>query len=257
VLFCDLQGFTAFSERYTPHELFQFLSEYYARMTERIFVHEGMLKQHVGDELMALFGAPVAQPDHALRACAVALDMRMQRKAMSEEGLATGRPPIIARTGINSGPMLVGNLGTEYRLAYDVLGDNVNLASRLEGLNKEYKTEILIGETTAELVGNAFVLRELDLVRVVGKQRPTRIYELRARADGSLSTTEEAALRNYATALEAYRMGRWPEAVRLFAEVLRCWPADGPALVMTQRCHVYADTPPPEGWDGVFAATRK
>lgn len=257
VLFSDLQGFTSYSERYTPHRMFQFLSEYYGRMTEQIFAHEGMLKEYIGDELMAIFGAPIAQKDHAVRACAAALDMRSHRKTMTEEWMATGRPPLVARTGINSGPMLVGNLGSEYRLTYGVLGDNVNLASRLEGLNKEYGTEIIIGEATAELARDAFVLRELDLVRVVGKKKPTRIYELRATANGPLAANEDAMLRAYAAALAAYRAQRWDDALGLFAEVLACHAADGPSLVMMRRCRTYREAPPRENWDGVFEATRK
>jgi adenylate cyclase len=257
VLFSDLQGFTSYSEHYTPHEMFQFLSEYYGRMTERIFAHEGMLKEYVGDELMAIFGAPIEQKDHAVRACAAALDMRTHRKAMTQEWLAIGRPPLIARTGVNSGPMLVGNLGSEYRLTYGVLGDSVNLGSRLEGLNKEYGTEILIGETTAELVRDAFVLREVDLVRVVGKKKPTRIYELRALANGPLSIEEETALHTYAAALEAYRAQRWDDALGLFAQVLAHSTADGPSLVMMRRCRAYGESPPGADWDGVFEATRK
>jgi adenylate cyclase len=111
-----------------------------------------MLKEYVGDELMAIFGAPVEQPNHAEQACAAALAMREHRAALREVWAKIGRPPLIARTGINSGLLLVGNLGSKYRFAYGVLGDHVNLGSRLEGLNKEYGTDILIGENTAALV---------------------------------------------------------------------------------------------------------
>ena len=121
VLFSDLQGFTSHSERYAPHEMIELLSEYYARMTEQIFAYQGMLKEYVGDELMAIFGAPIEQVDHAERACAAALAMREHRNALREEWAKIGRPPLIARTGINSGLMLVGNLGSQYRFAYGVL----------------------------------------------------------------------------------------------------------------------------------------
>jgi len=257
VLFSDLQGFTANSERYTPGQMFEFLSEYYARMTERIFAREGMLKEYVGDELMAIFGAPVEHADHAVRACLAALEMRDYRKIMSEEWVAMGRPQIVARTGINSGPMLVGNLGSEYRFSYGVLGDAVNLGSRLEGLNKQYGTHILIGEKTAELVGDAFRLREVDIVRVVGKQKPTHIYELLATAVTPLPEEQEIALQNYAAALAACRERCWPEALRLLEKALTRWPSDGPCQVMLGRCRIYAEAPPPPEWDGVFEATKK
>jgi len=257
VLFSDLAGFTSYSERYSPQQMIELLSEYYARMTECIFKHDGMLKEYVGDELMAIFGAPMEQADHATRACTAALVMRAQRRALSEEWSKSGRPPVNARTGVNSGPMLVGNLGSEYRFSYGVLGDNVNLGSRLEGLNKQYGTEILIGEGTAELVDGTVVTREIDLVRVVGKQKPTRIYELVAFRRDDLPPAQKIAMRKYAGALEAYRAQRWHEAGSLLDEILREWPGDGPAKVLLERIKLFTKTPPAPDWDGVFEAASK
>ena len=257
VLFSDLQGFTAASERYTPHEMIGLLSEYYARMTEQVFEHGGMLKEYVGDELMAIFGAPVDQPDHAQRACAAALGMRDQRAALRAEWAQTGRPPLNARTGVNSGLMLVGNLGSKYRFAYGVLGDHVNLGSRLEGLNKQYKTEILIGENTAELVGDAFRMREVDMVRVVGRVQPVRIYELLAKAAAPLSLEQEKAYKSYAAGLEAYRQQYWGDALSLFQDCLLLAKGDGPAQIMIERCLNYQESPPSANWDGVYEATSK
>jgi adenylate cyclase len=257
VLFSDLQGFTSHSERYAPHEMIDLLSEYYACMTEQIFAYEGMLKEYVGDEIMAIFGAPIAQADHAQRACAAALAMREHRDALREEWAKIGRPPLIARTGINSGLMLVGNLGSKYRFAYGVLGDHVNLGSRLEGLNKAYGTDILIGENTAQLVETSFLLREIDQVRVVGREQAVRVYELLAAAGASLPTSKEAALRSYAAGLEAYRQQHWGEALALFKLSLTLWPADGPSRIMAERCQIYHKAPPPEEWDGAFEALYK
>jgi len=257
VLFSDLQGFTSYSERYTPQQMIELLSEYYARMTERVFERGGTLKEYVGDEMMAIFGAPIEQPDHAARACAAALDMQAHRAAMTREWASIGRPPLVARTGINTGRMLVGNLGSKYRFSYGVLGDNVNLGSRLEGLNKQYGTEILLGEGTAKLLGDAFLLREVDQVQVVGKQKPVRIYELVGHADVKLHPSELAALAEYRAALEAYRAQRWRDAITLFESVLATRKSDGPALVMVERCKSYLEAPPPDDWDGVYVATRK
>jgi adenylate cyclase len=257
VLFSDLQGFTSASERYTPSQMIELLSEYYARMTEQIYAHDGMLKEYVGDELMAIFGAPIEQPDHAERACAAALAMRDQRAALRAEWAKIGRPPLNARTGVNSGLMLVGNLGSKYRFAYGVLGDHVNLGSRLEGLNKQYGTEILIGENTAELVEKSFVLREVDMVQVVGRKQPVRIYELLATAGASLPIEQDKAFSAYAAGLEAYRQQFWDEALGLFQESLTLWQQDGPSRIMAERCLVYQETPPPEEWDGVYEATKK
>lgn len=257
VLFSDLKGFTSYSERYTPQEMIELLSEYYARMTERVFACGGTLKEYVGDEMMAIFGAPIDQEDHAARACRAALEMRVARREMSEEWSERGRPKLQARTGINTGLMLVGNLGSKYRFSYGVLGDNVNLGSRLEGLNKEYATEILIGENTADLVAKDFILREVDVVRVVGKEKPTRLYELIATADAQLPSDQARVLEAYASALAAYRDQRWDDALRGFGQVLECRPADGPSLVMTERARGYVASPPAADWDGVFVATRK
>jgi adenylate cyclase len=257
VLFSDLQGFTSHSERYTPHHMIELLSEYYARMTEQIFAYEGMLKEYVGDELLAIFGAPITQPDHAERACAAALAMREHRNTLRAEWAKLGRPPLMARTGINSGLMLVGNLGSKYRFAYGVLGDHVNLGSRLEGLNKVYGTEILIGENTARLVEKAFVLREIDIVRVVGREQPVRIYELLAKSGTSLPNAQEKAFSAYAAGLEAYRQQCWDEALGLFEEALTLWPGDGPSQTLVERCQLFHKTPPPEEWDAVFEAMYK
>ena len=257
VLFSDLQGFTAYSERYTPTEMIELLSEYYARMTEQIFEHGGMLKEYVGDELMAIFGAPVEQANHAERACAAALAMKEHRAVLREEWTKVGRPPLIARTGINSGRMLVGNLGSKYRFAYGVLGDHVNLGSRLEGLNKAYGTDILIGENTAALVDKSFRMREVDLVQVVGREKPVRIYELLSTSDMSLPNEQEKAFRSYSAGLDAYRQQYWDDALGLFNEARLLWSQDGPSQTMIDRCEIYQKNPPPKEWDGVFEALYK
>jgi adenylate cyclase len=257
VLFSDLWGFTGYSERYAPHEMITFLSEYFDKMSQKIFQHWGTLKEYVGDELMAIFGAPLDQPDHAHRACMTALDMRQALAALREEWTRIGRPSLRARTGINSGPMLVGNLGSRYRFAYGALGDNVNLGSRLEGLNREYGTEIIIGENTAGLVGDAFRLRELDMVRVKGRKNPVRVYELLAKAGDALPKEMEKVLEPFAAGLDAYRRQAWAEAMALFSRTLEAHPTDGAARTLLERCRIYQQSPPPPNWDGVFEMLTK
>jgi adenylate cyclase len=257
VLFSDLEGFTTYSERYSPHEMIDLLHEYYDRMTEQIFANQGTLKEYVADELMAIFGAPIEQSDHATRACAAALAMRDARNALGSNWSRLGRPHLEARTGINSGPMLVGNLGSSYRFAYGVLGDQVNLGSRLEGLNRVYGTEILIGENTARLVDGSFVLREVDMVRVKGRTQAVRIYELLATSGAALPREQDEALHLYALALEAYRKQLWADALGLFEQSLALWPEDGPSRVMAERSQSYRDARPPENWDGVFEQLAK
>jgi adenylate cyclase len=257
VLFSDLEGFTGYSERYPPNEMAEMLGEYYNRVTEQVFLQRGTLKEYVGDELMAIFGAPLEQADHATRACATALAMREQRLALAAEWAKVGRPKLKARTGINSGPMLVGNLGSKYRFAYGVIGDQVNLGSRLEGLNKAYGTEILVGENTARLVAEAFLLREVDMVRVMGRTQALRVYELLAKLGAPLNLEQEKALRCYAAGLESYRQQDWDEALALFRQTLTLWPGDGPSRTMAERCEVYRKAPPAAEWDGVFEQAFK
>lgn len=257
VLFSDLQGFTSYSEHYKPHEIIEILSDYYEKMTEQIFSHQGTLIEYVADELVAAFGAPLHYSDHARRACAAALDMRDRLECLCSEWVKTGRPYLKTRTGINSGSMLVGNLGSRYRFAYGTLGDQVNLGSRIEGLNKMYRTDILIGENTANLLDGAFVLREIDRVRVMGKQQPVRIFELLAKSDSALVEEKERLLYFYSAGIESYSQQRWQDALRHFEQCLLILPEDGPSRVMAQRCRTYLVDPPAQDWDGVFEHSAK
>jgi adenylate cyclase len=255
-LLSDMEGFSTYSERHTPKEVITVMSDYYAEMTDEIFAVQGTLVEYVGDELFALYGAPVTQPDHAKRACACALAMRARRAALGDAWEKIGRPRIKARTGINTGNMLVGNIGSKYRIHYAATGDAVNLASRLEGLNKIYGTEIIISGDTAELVAGAFRLRELDLTRVKGREQALRIYELISAADMPLPAEQEKLLRLYEAGLTPYRERRWDEALELFGKCLRVRPNDGASKLMEWRCRTYRDNPPPEDWDGTFEDRR-
>lgn len=257
VVFSDLAGFTSHSERLAPEEMIELLSDYFGEMTARVFEFQGTLKEYVGDELMAIFGAPLEQPDHAARACRAALAMRDRLAELRRSWTETGRPALRARTGINSGPMLVGNLGSRYRFAYGVLGDQVNLGSRLEGLNKIYGTEILVGENTVALLEGGFLLREIDQVRVKGRRQPVRIYELLGKAADSLPEDLAAALTAYEQGLEAYRVQRWEKAMEAFERAWHARPDDKASRIMFERCLHYREVPPPPDWDGVFQALSK
>jgi adenylate cyclase len=256
-LFCDLEGFTNFSERQSPSEIIGVIGDYYAEMTEQVFAQQGTLVEYVGDELFALFGAPIAQPDHARRACATALAMRERRNILSEEWVKIGRPRLKARTGVNTGTMLVGNIGSKYRFHYGAIGDQVNLTSRLEGLNKTYSTEIMVSDDTAQLVPGMFILRELDLVRVKGRKQALRIHELLATAGASLPEQQKEMLELYAGGLAAYRERRWDKALEIFRQCLALWPQDGPSRLMEGRCLTFRHDPPPEDWDGTFEHLTK
>ena len=226
-------------------------------MTSKIFEFQGTFKEYVGDELMAIFGAPVSQTDHPNRICSAALAMRDRLHVLSESWRNQGRPALWARIGVNTGPMVVGNLGSPYRFSYGVLGDHVNLASRLEGLNKVYGTDILIGENTAMAVMDDFHLREVDQVRVKGREQPVRIYELISDSRKPLSGNAETVLSHYAAGLDQYRLQNWSKAIEAFGEVLRLRPDDKPSRIMKKRCIALKSSPPGDEWDGVFRLLTK
>jgi adenylate cyclase len=226
-------------------------------VTEQIFNHEGLLKEYVGDEIMAIFGAPLEQEDHAKRACLTALDMQNRLLKMQQIWLDMDRPALKARAGVNTGIMLVGNVGSKYRFSYGALGDPVNLGSRLEGLNKIYGTDILIGEETARLVKDSFLLREIDYVRVKGKEKPVRVYELLGNKDISLPSEKEEAFQIYSAGLEAYRSRRWKDAIDLFERGQKFYSDDKTFEVMALRSRLCRKTPPGDEWDGVFIERRK
>jgi len=257
VLFCDLAGFTKYSEIYKPNDMIHIISEYFNEMTEQVFAFKGLLKEYVGDELMAIFGAPLEQKDHAKRACLTALAMRDRLRALRPIWEGMGRPSLRARTGVNSGIMLVGNVGSKYRFSYGALGDHVNLGSRLEGINKIYGTEILIGENTAKLVEGSFLLREIDFVRVKGKEKPVRIYELLGESNTVLPEKTEKAFYYYAEGLEAYRSQCWSDAIDLFKKGQELYNVDKTFEVMSLRCRINQRQPPQTDWDGAFRERRK
>lgn len=256
-LISDLEGFTTFSERHSPSDIIGVLGDYYAEMTEQIYAQQGTLVEYVGDEVFALFGAPVPQPDHAKRACDTALAMRARRAALGDEWVKIGRPRIKARTGINTGTMLIGNIGSKYRFHYGAIGDPVNLTSRLEGLNKTYGTDIILSDYTARLVPGMFRLRELDLVRVKGRQESLRVHELLGAADAPLADEQLEMLQVYALALAAYRERRWDHALDLFRQCRVLWPEDGPSRTFERRCLAFRADPPPEDWGGMFEQLTK
>lgn len=256
-LISDLQGFTGFSENHTPNEIISVLGDYHAEMTEQIFAEHGTLVEYVGDEIFALFGAPVAQPDHAKRACAAALAMRERRTALGDAWARSGRPRLKARTGITTGTLLVGNMGSKYRFHYGAIGDPVNLASRLESINKLYGTEIIVSDHTAQLVDDGFRLRELDFVRVLGRHGTLRVHELLGVAGQSIPGEQEEMLRLYAAALEIYRQRRWDDALELFRQCLVLWPEDGPSRTFETRCQAFRENPPPADWAGTFEQRSK
>ncbi len=255
VLFSDIRGFTTISEKLTPEELVHLLNEYLTAMTDIVFKYEGLLDKYMGDAIMAVYGAPLDQPDHPVRACRTALDMIEELKKLQQKWSEEGRPVLHIGIGINSGDMVVGNMGSQMRFDYTVMGDSVNLGSRLEGINKEYGTSIIISEYTYEGVKDVLVCRELDSVRVKGKKLPVKIYELLC--DKKDAAPLEAFVQRFNEGLDKYKQARWDEAVAAFEKVLDIRPDDAPSLLYIQRCKDMKESPPPQPWDGVFTMTKK
>ncbi len=256
VLFSDIRGFTTVAESMkTPEELVHLLNEYLTAMTNVVFKYDGLLDKYMGDAIMAVFGAPLDQPDHPLRACKTALDMMAELKILQKKWAGEGRPVLNIGIGINSGDMVVGNMGSEMRFDYTVMGDSVNLGSRLEGINKEYGTNIVISEFTYSAVKEVLFCRELDSVKVKGKNLPVKIYELLGNKKDA--ATWEKAVSIFEEGLSHYKQGLWDEAIISFQKVMEFKPDDAPAKLYIERCRELKKSPPKVPWDGVFTMTKK
>jgi adenylate cyclase len=257
VLFSDLAGFTTLSEQKEPEELVQFLNEYLTEMTDIVFKHDGTLDKYIGDAIMAFWGAPVAMDDHAIKACKCVIDMQTRLVEMNEQWKLQDKPQADVRFGINTGDMIVGNMGSLNRFNYTVMGDSVNLAARLEPANKLYGTSILISEFTCKLVSDHFITRELDRLKVKGKQKTVSVYELIGENHPSLRQHWNPIIIAYKNGMKAYYEKDWDEAISAFQNVLQLRPGDGPSKTYINRIQHYQSAPPPENWDGVFEQLTK
>jgi adenylate cyclase len=256
VLFSDLRQFTTLAHALPAPTLVSLLNTYRAAMADVVFRHDGVLAQYAGDAIEAFWNAPMDQADHARRACLTALDMVAALSALRPVFAAQGWPHLDLGVGINTGPMVVGNMGSKDRLIYTAVGDPVNVAARLEGLSKEYGVHVVVGEATVAAAPWALVYRFLDLVAVKGRAEPLRCYEVVAPA-GGLEPAGERRLARYHEAIERYRARRWEEALRLLEELAAETPGDGPVTLYRRRARALLAAPPPEDWDGVFVAESK
>ncbi|MBS4029661.1 MAG: adenylate/guanylate cyclase domain-containing protein [Ignavibacteriales bacterium] len=257
VLFSDIVQFTSISEKLSPEELVTMLNDYLSAMTDIIFVHKGTLDKYIGDAVMAFWGAPIPLENHAILAITTALEMQKALLQMREKSNELGTPFLDVRIGINSGEMLVGNFGGKNRFDYTVISDSVNLASRLEGANKQYRTKILIGEQTYYLVKDNVIAREIDKLLVVGKSKPVTVYEILGLKGEKKDSLQENFLEVYASALATYRKREWKSAIELFQQALALVLHDYPSKMYIERSQQYLITPPPDDWDGVFKLTTK
>lgn len=249
ILFSDIRGFTTVSESLTPPELVTLLNEYLSPMTRIVLEEKGTLDKFIGDAVMALFNAPLDVPDHATRACTAAVRMLEELKRLNAGFAGRGMNTIDIGIGINTGNAVVGNMGADIRFDYTAIGDAVNLASRLEGLNKYYGSHILVSEDTRRQVADGlFSFREVDRVKVKGKHLPVVMFEL------MVANTE--LLPHFEEALERYRSRQFETARRMFEELVATHN-DGPSKLYVGRCNEYLASPPPADWDGVYTATSK
>ncbi len=253
VFFSDIRGFTSMSEKLAPEELVELLNQYLGAMTDIIFEYDGMLDKYIGDAVMAVWGAPLAQPDHARRACLATIAMTRKLDELNRGWQQRGWPRLDIGCGLNTGPMVFGNMGSSQHLALTVMGDNVNLGSRLEGTNKMYGTRIIASESTVQAAGDVIVARELDLVRVKGRHEPVRMFEVLGAADDRARL--QARADDFERALRAYRQRRWDEAEAMFEAMAN--EGDAPAALYAERCRTFAIDPPGDDWNGVTVLESK
>jgi adenylate cyclase len=257
VMFSDVAGFTSISEKLTPAELVHLLNEYLTSMTDQILDHQGIIDKYEGDAIMAEFGMPVPYDNHAYMACKAALSMQTELRNLRKKWKDENKPLLTARIGINTGEVIVGNMGSRNVFDYTVMGDHVNLGSRLEGANKFYGTSIMISEYTHSLVNDDFYTRELDLIRVKGKEKPIKVYELIASKDIQLEQRFQEMLEIYTKGLNHYKAQEWDNAIDCFEACLKIRPNDTPSSEYRSRCIEYKFNSPGADWDGVTVMKEK
>ncbi|WP_456442790.1 adenylate/guanylate cyclase domain-containing protein, partial [Caldithrix abyssi] len=252
VLFSDIAGFTTLSEHMKPAELVTQLNEYLTAMTNVILRHDGIIDKFEGDAIMAEFGVPVHFEGHQKAACLAALEMQQELKKLNRKWQQADKPLFEVRIGINTGIVIVGNMGSEKVFDYTVIGDHVNLGARLEGANKAYKTKIMVSNFTYEAVKEDFIFRPLDLIRVKGKTKPVQVYELIGSRQTPYTDQFMEMLDLFNQGLVAYRLQQWDLAREFFEQCLRLVPNDGPSQLYLERCQFFALNPPEPDWDGVW-----
>ncbi len=261
VYFSDLQNFSSISETLTPTALIRLINRYLTYAAEPIAQHQGVIDKYIGDAVMAYWGAPFSTDEPVLSACRAALAQRQQLVLLQQDlpellGLRRGAPIMAARIGLATGDVVVGSIGSRTSKNFTILGDTVNIASRLEGANKAYGTLILADEATALRVRHEIEVREIDLLAAIGKTEAVRIFELIGEID-SVSADQRALRDGFESGLAAYRAGDWDRAEALFAECLRIMPGDGPARTFLDRVATFRRSPPPDDWDGVWQSVTK
>ncbi|MCK9407509.1 MAG: adenylate/guanylate cyclase domain-containing protein [Bacteriovoracaceae bacterium] len=257
IMFSDIEGFTSISESKKPKELVAFLNNYFSTANDIFFKHDGTIDKFIGDAVMVQFGIPLKNPNHRLLATRAAYEFSRVVFEMTKEAREKGEPVFSTRIGINSGSMVVGYIGGRSKKEYTVIGDTVNLASRLEGVNKYYGTSLMISESTAtEQVTDEFLLREIDIMRVKGKKLPIKIFEV---VCTRVEITEQRLkmVQTFEAGVKLYREQHWNDAISMFKTVLNQKSDDFASSMYIERCEVFRKHPPPNNWDGVYVMTSK
>jgi adenylate cyclase len=255
VMFTDIQGFTDLSEKLDEHKLTELLNYYLDEMSSLVLANDGTLDKYIGDAIMSFWNAPLHQPDHAILACRAALAMAQREREIQPRLAELGGPGLLTRIGVNTGPMIFGNMGSSQKFNYSVLGDSVNLASRLEGANKFYGSRIIISQPAASQLGGQFLVRQLDVLRVKGKARPMAVFELMAEGQGAADL--RARVTEYEAAFAAYQQQQWGTAESLLSGLLGRFPGDAPGRALLERVRGLREHPPGPDWDGVYVAKGK
>lgn len=257
VMFTDLAGFTTISEKLAPEQLTELMNEYLGAMTELLFQHHGTLDKYIGDAIMAFWNHPKAQPNHPELAARCAIAMQQKLGELREKWLTQGLPEVQVRAGINTSTCMVGFIGSDVQMNFTCLGDGVNLASRLEGANKNYGTLNMVAESVKQrLDPKVFSTRFLDYLAVKGKDQPIKVYELRGLQKNETKNWQEASPL-YHSGVELYLQRNFNAAIQEFAKVLQLVPADEPTTIFIERCQHFLIEPPPENWDGRFILKTK
>ena len=257
ILFADVRGFTTIAEAIGARETVRMLNAYFTDMVDVILDNGGILDKYIGDAIMALFGAPFATPDDADKAVRTANQMLTALAAFNALRLDAGHKPLDIGVGVSTGEVILGNIGSEKRMEYTVIGDSVNFASRLEGANKVYGSRILFSEFTRRKLTKPVLSREIDLVRVKGKDFPVAIHEGLDHRSAQLDHGLGAMMEAFASGLASYRARAWGDAEQQFLAALAHCPGDGPSSVYVERCRSFAAAPPPPDWSGVWSLTSK
>jgi len=242
IMFTDVENFATISENCPPRELTAQLSNYLDELTKIIMAHQGTVDKYIGDAIMAFWGAPTEISDHVLKSCIAAVECRKKTHDLNRQWKQDGKYEFKTRFGIHAGDVIVGNIGSEQRLSYTVIGDSVNIANRLEGLNKTYGTEILISEAVYDLVKQGMIARRLDSVLVKGRNEPLNIFELIGEKD-DVSASEVAFYRDFEKAMQAYRQREWENAAAQFESLVKRKSAERPSELFLERCRKHKDSP--------------